>query len=86
MSYKFIKIRIRKIKKALKFYFLILILCALAAFFVVSVTDFITMKVPETIELMENQYIRDTVEKATGKKVDDETVKKIKKAYQESEK
>ena len=73
-------------KKAVKFYLLIIFLCALAALCIVFVTDLITVKALGTIDMMGNKYIRDAVEKTTGKKIDDKTVEKIKKTYKESEK
>ena len=86
MLYNLNKRRIRRIKRALKFYLFILFICALAAISLVFVTDVITVKVPQTIEQLENKHIRDTAERATGRKIDDDTVKEIKKTYQESEK
>ena len=77
------KMRIKK--RELKIYLFIILLCALISMASVLVTEFFTEKLPRTIRQIENEYIREVAEKATGKKIDDIALERIKKKYKYSE-
>ena len=72
-------------KKELKFYLFIILVCVLVSMVVVLVTDFIPQSVPKILDRIEDDYIRETAEKATGKKIDDIALERIKKKYKNNQ-
>ncbi|MGA1844923.1 MAG: hypothetical protein ACMUIS_10220 [bacterium] len=72
-------------KRDIKLYLCIILFCALVSMIVVFATELITDRLPRTVDRIENEYIRDAAEKATGKKIDDIALERIKNEYEKGQ-
>jgi len=72
-------------KRDIKMYLCIILFCALISMIVVLATELVTERLPRTVNRIENEYIRDAAEKATGKKIDDIALERIKNEYEKKQ-